>query len=122
VADRVLLRRGELGHRAVVVGVVGDEDRVVAEAAAAAALAEEEAFAVRLEDVLGAVLFDQGEDADVGGATLAAGGVDFADQLVEVVVVARPGAGVAGGVDAGGAVEVVGLDPGRRGRRGRRAP
>ena len=36
VADRVLLGRRELGHRAPVVAVVGDEDRVVAEAARAA--------------------------------------------------------------------------------------
>ena len=36
VADGVLLGRRELGHRAAVVAVVGDEDRVVAEAARAA--------------------------------------------------------------------------------------
>ena len=51
VADRVLLVRRELRHRAVVVraGVVGDEGRVVAEAAGAPRLIRQDALAAALE-------------------------------------------------------------------------
>src|SRR6185437_17040366 len=111
VADRVLLLGAQLRHRPFVVGVVGDEDRVVAEAAAAAALAQQAPFAVGFEDVLGAVGVDQRQHADVGGAPLATGGVDFAQQLVQVVLVARPLPRVARRVDAGRPTEVGGFDP-----------
>ena len=108
VADRVLLGRAQLGHRALVVGagVVGDEGRVVAEAAARRARSlDQPALAARLEDVLGAVRVDQGQRADVGGAAVAAGGGDLAQQLVQVLLVAGALAAVAGRVDPGRAAE-----------------
>ena len=58
------------------------------------------------------VVVDQGDRADVGGAAVAAGGVDFAQQLVEVDLVAGALAGVAGRVDPRGAAEVLGVDAG----------
>ena len=114
VADLVLLCLAQLRHRPLVfgAGVVGDEDRVVAEAAAAAPLAEEATGADRFEDLLGAFGVDQGEHADVAGAALAARGVDLAQQLVEVGFVVGALPRVARRVDPRRATEVVGLDPG----------
>src|SRR6186997_62299 len=113
MADRLLLGERELGEGALVVaaGLVGDEDGVVAEAAAAAALAQQRALAAGFEEVLVAALVDEGDRADVGGAAVAVGGRDFAQQLRQVLLVAGAFAGVAGGVDPGGAAEVGGFDP-----------
>ena len=68
MADGVLLAGLELGHRAVVVGprVVGDERRVIAEAAAATGLAVELALAAAVNDQLRSVLADVSQSADVG--------------------------------------------------------
>ena len=91
MADLVLLGLAQLRHRAHVVGagVVGDEGRVVAEAALAAGLLDQLPLAARLEDVLGAVALDQRQRADVGGAPLLARRGDLAQQLVEVLPVGR---------------------------------
>ena len=72
VADLVLLRLAQLRHRALVVGAgrVGDEGRVVAEAALAARRLDQAPLAARLEDALGAVGLDQRQRADVGGAAV----------------------------------------------------
>ena len=107
VADLVLLGVAQLGGGALVVGagVVGDEGRVVAEAALAARLLDQAPLPARLEDVLGAVLFDQGERADVEAPALVAGRGDLAQELLQVLLVARPLAAVAGRVDPRAPVE-----------------
>ena len=98
MADRVLLGGAQLGIGALVVGpgVVRDEGWVVAEATTAVGLTEQVALAAGLEDVLGAGVVDQRDRADVGGAATPPSGVDFAQQLVEVDLVAGSLAGVAG--------------------------
>src|SRR6185312_9152371 len=114
MADRVLLGGAELRVGALVAraGVVRDESRVVAKAAAAAPLAEQVALATGFEDMLGPGLIDQGDRADVGSAAVAGGGVDFAQQLVEVDLVAGPFAGVTGRVDARCPAKILGGDAG----------
>ena len=75
VADRVLLARRQLGHRALVAGVVvRDEGGVVAEAAAAARLVRERALAAAVHDLLAPARLDVGERAHVRHPAVAVGG------------------------------------------------
>src|SRR3954447_21963077 len=66
VADRVLLVRRELGHRASVVAVSGDERGVVAEAAVAPGVVRERALAAPLDDVRRAAGIHECQRAHVG--------------------------------------------------------
>src|SRR3954471_11553398 len=72
MADRVLLVRRQLGHRAAVVVVVGHEGRVVAEPAVAARLGRELAAATALEQPFLAVVGHVDECAYVGDAAVLA--------------------------------------------------
>src|SRR4051812_34703765 len=83
VRYRILVCVGQLGHRASG-SLVGDEQRVVAEAARPVGGGREGTRAPALEHVLGAVRRDMGDDADV--AQPGAGG-SLPVQLVQVLSV-----------------------------------
>src|SRR5436305_1868969 len=113
VADRMLLGRGELGHRPPVVrtGVVGNEGRVVAEPAAAPRITRQLSLAAPFEQSLRAVPVRERDDADVGHPAIVLA-ADLVEQLREVLLVARALARVAGGAHARTAAEPVRLDAG----------
>src|SRR4051812_12156816 len=126
MADRVLLLGAQLGHRPSVprTGVVGNEDRVVAESTAPARLLDQRPLAAALERRLLALRVDESDHADVGGPPVAAARRDLTQELVEILLVARARSGIASGVDPRAPPErgdcdagVVGDDrlPGRRG-------
>src|SRR5918995_5473830 len=129
VANRVLLGRGELGHRPGVLRarVLRNEGRVIPEAAGPPRLRREGPLATSFEEALLAVLADERDRADVGDPAVVDPG-HFVEQLAQVLLVARALAGEAGGAHPGAAAEAVGLDagvigdrgaPGRRARRSR---
>src|SRR6478735_9848724 len=107
MADLVLLRLADLGEGAGVVGAgcVGEEGRVITEAARPARSLDQMTLAASLEDMLGTVGLDQGKCADVIRAPILAGGGDLAQQLFQVLLVAGALAAVAGRVDPGSAAE-----------------
>src|SRR4051794_13191889 len=85
VRDRVLLGIAELGHRAAG-SLVGDEDRVVAEAPATARRGRQRARAAALEERLGPLGGDVGDDAHVARAAARRG---LAVELGQVLGVRR---------------------------------
>src|SRR5215207_9577415 len=108
MADRVLLGVAQLGHRAIGGAVVGQERRVVAEAALAARRRRQRARAAFLEDALLAT-----RRIDVRKRTYICdrtAGWRFPQQLREVLLVGRMLAGVARGADPGTPVERGRLD------------
>src|SRR4051794_9712207 len=113
VADGVLLLRWQLGHRPAVLGagVVGDEDRVVAEAATAARLANGRPLAAAFEEVLVAGRVDVGDDADVRNRAVLLG-VELLEQEVQVLLVGGVMTGVACGAPPRAPSEPHRLDPG----------
>ena len=111
MGDRMLLRGTQLGHRPAVAEIVGDERRVVAEAAVPARALGQPPLAARLTKRLGAVLVDVGDRADVGDGAVV-GPADLGEEQVEVLVVGRIVTGVTGRADAGAAAERGGGDPG----------
>jgi hypothetical protein len=118
VADRVLLLWGQLGHGALVAGVVvRHEGGVVPEAAAAARVVRQRPFAATVHQMLPPARLHVRDRAHVGDARVAVGR-DFAQQLGEVLLVGGAVTGVAGRPDAGGAAEGGRLDAGVVGDRG----
>src|SRR5689334_25370512 len=113
MADLVLLGRRELRHRALVVGtgVVGHERRVVAEATTAPGSLGQPTLAAALEEVLGAVRLDQRQRAVIGRPPVLSRRRDLAQQLGQVLLVARAGASVAGRMDSGTPTEARRLNP-----------
>src|SRR5690348_11991801 len=101
MADLVLFLLRELGSGPLVLGpgVVGDECRVIPETAAAARLLDQGAVPAGFEDVLGAVPLDQRERAGVVGTAIVARRGYLAQQLLQILLVGRPFAAVAGRVD-----------------------
>src|SRR5579884_2085590 len=109
VADRVLLLVGQLRHRSLAVEVVGQEHGVVAEAALAARGRRHRAPALAEEQPLVSVArVHVRERADI--AKCAARG-RLADQLPEVLLVARAEPGVACRAHPRPAAERLRLDP-----------
>src|SRR4051794_8390165 len=117
MGDRVLLVVGELGHRAPG-RVVGDEDRVVPEAAAARRLGGQRPPAAALEEALLAAGRHVGDHADVAGA---AARRRLAVELREVLCFRRRLTGEPCGPHAGAPAERLGLYPGVVGDRRNRA-
>ncbi len=95
----MLLGVRQLGHRAAVGEVVGQEGGVVTEAAVAARLVRQPALAARLPDRLDPGLVDVDDRADVGDRAVV-GATQLLDQQPQVLLVGRIGAGEAGRSDA----------------------
>src|ERR687897_621475 len=96
MADRVLLGRGELGHRpgALRARALRNKRRFIPEAAAPPRLRREGPLAAAFEEALLAVLGDERDRAYVGDPSVVDPG-QLAEQLAQVLLVARALAGVA---------------------------